>query len=667
MHRKWNWRLLGGWTALLWLAVTVAGYYVIHKPVSPALALALVRQIWQIMAAAILISIGGGLGCRLLPLTSFNPLSALSLQMALGIGLLSLGVLGSGYLGGYYSWVGLAAAAGLGILFRREIVVWWGKWGAFVTLWRSSSRFGKGLGFLCIGIAASALLIALAPPLKFDALVYHLALPRHYLAAHRFLYIPQIMYWGMPQTAEMIYTWAMAVGGLSAAPVLGWMVGLVALTGLLGLISQELGPDPAWVGVSALLAGFTLADGLSWGYNDWWTILFGLGCFVALSRWKDTDEDNHLALAGILAGIAVGTKYTAGLILLSGIVVIVLHRKAKPRRALRSLLWFSLPALFIFSPWLVKNILATGNPVYPLLVPSGAMTTMRLDLYQGGAPWGNWLDVFLLPVRATYYGLEGAPGYSASIGPLLLGLGFAAALGWRKREQQERSKILLAAQIGLTGILTWMIAGRFSSYLLQSRLYLSLFPMLAFLAAAGYAGLRRTVLSGVRLGVVSGFLIFLVLGLNFAQVWLHQVELGSMNAVSGLRCAEDYLADNLGWHQPAMDSINKLPSGSRVLMLWEPRSLYCLPNCDPDEILDRWLRARYESKISAPATAREILDSWKTSGFSHLLYFKLGADFEQENNQRYIAEDWQELDDLLTQLEPLESFGETYTLYRISP
>ncbi len=23
-------------------------------------------------------------------------------------------------------------------------------------------------------------------------------------------------------------------------------------------------------------------------------------------------------------------------------------------------------------------------------------------------------------------------------------------------------------------------------------------------------------------------------------------------------------------------------------MLWEPRSLYCLPVCSPDEILDRW-------------------------------------------------------------------------------
>jgi hypothetical protein len=445
------------------------------------------------------------------------------------------------------------------------------------------------------------------------------------------------------------------------------MVGLVALIGLLGFISSVFGPDPAWVGVSALLAGFTLADGLSWGYNDWWTILFGLGCLIALSRWKETDQDGHLAVAGLLAGIAVGTKYTAGILLLCSIVVIVLHRKAQVRKAFRSLLWFLLPALLIFSPWLVKNFLATGNPLYPLLFPSGAMTSMRLELYQGGAPWGNWLDVFLLPARATIYGVEGAPGYSASIGPLLLGLGLAAALHWRNREEQQGSEILLAAQMSLTGLLIWMVAGRFSSYLLQSRLYLSLFPMLGFLAAAGYDGLKRIVVSRVRLGVVSGFLIFLVLGLNLTQVWLHLVELGSTKAIIGLRCAEEYLADNLGWYEPAMNAINDLPLGSHALMLWEARSLYCLPNCDPDEILDRWLRLRYEGRSSTPATAREIIDSWKTSGYSHLLYFKLGADFEKENNQSYIADDWQALNEVLTELEPLESFGDTYYLYRISP
>ena len=109
------------------------------------------------------------------------------------------------------------------------------------TLWQSSDWFGRATGCLALVIFGFTLLTALAPPLKFDALVYHLALPRQYLLAGRMDYVPQIMFWGMPQTAEMLYTWAMSLGGEPAAVVTGWLVGLVALFGLLGLIARSTG------------------------------------------------------------------------------------------------------------------------------------------------------------------------------------------------------------------------------------------------------------------------------------------------------------------------------------------------------------------------------------------------------------------------------------------
>jgi hypothetical protein len=137
-----------------------------------------------------------------------------------------------------------------------------------------------------------------------------------------------------------------------------------------------------------------------------------------------------------------------------------------------------------------------------------------LALYQGGRPFGGWEDVFLLPLRATYIGFEGGKGYGASIGPLLIGLSVCAVVGWRLRSTPQKEAIRLAAIVGVSGVLSWMVLGRFTSYLLQTRLYLAFFPALAFLSAAGFSGLHSLALPRLRLGRLAAFLIALVMGLT---------------------------------------------------------------------------------------------------------------------------------------------------------
>jgi hypothetical protein len=660
---------LAGSVTFLWLAALVAGYYVIHKPMSPGLAFSLVRLAWQVGIALAIISVAGGIGRRFLSKISLHPLAALALQAGFGFGLLSLAMLAAGYAGLFkplFTGLGLLV---LGILFWRDIFSWWSNWRALGTLWQSSDWFGRSVGGLVLLILGFTLLTALAPPLKFDALVYHLALPRHYLLAGRMVYVPQIMFWGMPQTAEMLYTWAMSLGGDPAAVVLGWLVGLVALLGLLGLTTDRLGVGPAWASLAALICGFTLSTGLAWGYNDWWVLLFGLGFLISLSLWSEGHSTGLLALAGLFAGIALSTKYTAGILLICGGVVILWNWKSLGPgfRPLKSLFQFGLPAVLVVIPWLLKNWLATGNPFYPILFPAGAMSSLRLALYQGGEVWGNWLDFVLLPVRSTLMGIEGGPGYNASIGPLLVGLGLAAVLSWSALDERQRLLVRLSTLVTLTGFLVWMVAGRFSSYLLQPRLYLSFFSALAVLAGAGYAGFSRFNLSGVRLGRVAGFLVLLVLGLNTFETGLQAIKQGAAKAVLGLSTPDQYLADNLGWFGPAMQSLNELPAGSRVLMLWEARSLYCLPVCEPDEIIDRWLRDRYEGRASTPASPEEILQSWKETGYTHLLFHKLGADFIRSQSPSNQAGDWQALEALMRRLHLVQNFGDTYLLYRIAP
>ncbi len=596
-----DWRALAGWAILLWLICLTIGYYIYHKPIMPELALSLARLVWQVGISLAILSVAGGIGRRLLRKLSVHPLADMALQAGLGFGMLSLAMLAAGYLGLYKPLFTGLGLLGLGLILWRDTLDWWREWEALKSLWKSGGWFGWATGGFVLLILGFTLITALAPPLKFDALVYHLALPRLYLLNGRLAYQPQIMFWGMPQMAEMIYTWAMSLGGEPAAAVTGWLVGVVTLAGLLGFIASRLEMSAGWASVAALMAGLSLSTGLAWGYADWWVLLFSLGFLICLSEWIESHNGGLLLLAGLLAGMALSTKYTAGLLLIFGGVVILWNWKPLGgfKGVFLALTRVGLPAVLVFFPWLLKNWLATGNPFYPLIFPAGAMSSLRLALYQGGGTWGNWTDFVFLPLRATIMGVEGGAGYNTSIGPLLVGLGLASVLSWQEADRRQRMFIGLCALITITGILIWMVTGRFSSYLLMSRLNMPLFPALAVLAGAGFCAFTRFNMFGVRFSRVVGCLVLLVLGLNTFETGMQTVRQGVLRTALGVSTPDWYLGENLGWFGPAMQAVDQLPEGARVLMLWEARSFYCLPKCEPDEIIDRWQRERHEGRGSA--------------------------------------------------------------------
>jgi hypothetical protein len=657
-----------GIAAFVWLAAIVLLYYVSHKPFTPELAFSLAIVLGRLLVAGLLVALGGGIGQRILPELPVHPFTRLAVQAAAGLGVLSLVVLLAGALGGLRSWLAGLALLVLLVVFRRNVRNWAQGVRALSPAWYQAGGLGRFLAICLALMGLFTLILSLAPPIKFDALVYHLALPRQYLSAGGLVYVPQNMFWGMPQNAEMLYTWAMMLAGDQAAVVLGWMAGLLALAGMLGYGAERLDVDSGWVSAAVLVSGYTLASALFWGYVDWLVLLFGLSFLAVLALWLEYGERRYLLLAGAFAGMTFGTKYSGGVLCLGAAVVIAWQNRKRFKTLVKDLLQFSLAALLLAAPWLLKNFLATGSPVYPLFWPAGAMTAFRQHLYQGGQPWGGWLDTVLLPLRATFYGMEGGPGYSSAIGPLFLGLGLCTGLGWRTMEAGRRRAIQLAVGVAAPGLLAWMILGRFSSYLLQVRLYYAFFPALGFLAGAGYMALKQIVLPGLRLGRIAAFLIALVVALNTFELGIDTLRSGAAQAALGLRSAEDYLGDNWGWFAPAMKAVRDLPPGSRALMLWEARSLYCLPNCEPDEVLDRWLRELHDTPEGALRTPEAILAEWRAAGYTHLLFHRLGADFiRSENQPAYHESDWQALDSLLASLPVAADFGGTYTLYRLQP
>jgi len=261
-----NRRPLGGIVALVWLAVIVSVYYISHKPLSPQTAGSIAATVGQFLTAAAITSIAGGIGARWLKIDSLHPLAILSIQTAWGLGVSSLLILAIGLVFGFGPWQLGGLLFLLAITHWRNVWIWVTSWQAIAILWQGRGFLARALGLGSALILLASLGMALAPPVKFDALVYHLALPRYYLNTGGLVPWEGAWFWGMPQTGEMLYAWAMALAGDRAAACLGWLMGFLALVGLWGFSFQDFGRRSAWVAVGGLLSGITFVPGLASAY-----------------------------------------------------------------------------------------------------------------------------------------------------------------------------------------------------------------------------------------------------------------------------------------------------------------------------------------------------------------------------------------------------------------
>ncbi len=673
--KKFNFRNLLNFLPLLGILLIICLYYVIHKPFDREFILRIGIQFFGLLIAFIFTALAGGLGKWILKYLKLEGQFPNLLSFAVGTGCLSLAFLIISWVIGVYAWWGWIIFIILVVLLGKNIFGWIsGIYGESIEIWQNSTLLGKIIGALCLVILVATLIIGLAPPVKFDALVYHLALPREYIERGSLAYLPGNMFWGMPQIGEMLYTWLMLLAGERAAVCFGWFIALMTVAGLLQFVARRFNPTVGWVAIAALLCGYTMAASLSWGYIDWFAVLFGAGVLVAIDRWMETGSRKELFLSGVLAGFSLACKYTAGVIILAALAVILWRiiniGKIDPYHsenqkgisyAMYSFLFFCCSVLVITLPWWIKNILSTGNPFYPFVFPGGAMDAFRLGFYRLPVTGSIWNTV-LIPFSATFLGVEGASGFSASIGPLLLGLGMFAWLPQPSQTKHQRRTAQTCLVITLSGLIVWMVASRFSEYLIQSRVYFVLFPAFAVLSAAGFNGFSNLRPYGIRLQNVIGVLIVMCLGFTCLEVSVSMVKMGSLKYLINLETEEDYLGNNLGWFYPAVHQISEDQSHLKVLMLFEPRGYFCIPYCDSDEILDRWKHDLYLYKEPA-----DVLKAWKAQGYTYLLFNRFGANFVKADDSRYQTEDWEKLDQLLSGLTQKADFGNAYYLYTLTP
>jgi len=646
------------------LAVILSAYYLIHKPVQGEQAVGVFSTLANVAVVGAFILLGGGVGRRLLRswlITS--PGERITLQLALGWGIIGMTMLALGFARLFYATLIWPLGVSALLILWRDARGWLADLlQALRALWLPDrlSRLAAVFVLFALGLG---LLAALAPPVKWDALVYHLTLPKLYTQTHGVHLEADLFFSGMPQLTEMLYTAAMLLRGPITAQTLGWAFGALLALGLAAHAYELLGAHFAALTPAVLFSSFTVALSLSWAYADMLLMLLSLACLIALRQWRITQQPRWLWLAAVFAGFAMGCKYTAALVPFGAAAVIALTPAPLfPRCRARLPAAFLLIAFLTFSPWLLKNWLFTGSPTYPLLFPASHVDALRLQFYnQPELADRNPLWAGLIFFRNTFLGVQGGDPYDATLGPLFVLLLFGLALGWRALASQVRDTLRPLGVFALVSYLGWVILTFISQYAVQARLFFAIFPALTLLCAGGLAALTAFDAPTLRLSLIVKAVLVFVLVLSALEQGIAFAAHSPLAYLAGAQRAADYRAANLGWYAVAMDRVNALPAGSRVVFLWEPRSLECaVPDrCEADVIIDRWWHLRRTGK-----TPTNALADWKAQGATHVLIYDGGVKFLREHrDNRFVESDWIELENLRARMRLAEKIGGDYSLY----
>lgn len=684
MNRRNDTRtLIGALLFVFWIALVIALYFVIHKPWWGELNLKPFTALLDIVLAVILVSLAGGVGHQVLPgLEDVNPLERIALECAVGLGILSLVVLVIGLLGWFSSWVAwLGIVVGL-VGFRKGVQGWIDTWRILIPKAVEVGSLSKIALMFVVFLCILNLFWALAPPLKWDSLVYHLQVPLQYVNAGGIFFYPENLYAGFPQLAGMLYTWAIALGSVTTAAVLGWAVSVILFIGIDGFARRIIGQRAAWLAPAVLLTGFSVSQAMHWAYVDLWIMLFGLLMLVCLDHYLQTNSRLWLLLAGSMIGFAFGTKYTAGMLLLIGALVLLPvwdklagRTEIKPETTwqlkVKSLLvdWITLAAVVVLVtlPWLIKNLLLSGNPFYPLLFNPVELDPWRQTFQSGPKSARSLINDLLLPIELTFYGIEGAVvegklEYGASIGPLMLALIPGLLLGWKRFQVSQRRSLFRLLVAAFSTWLIWNLGAHIADELMRPRHYYGTFPAFAILAVGGFEAASSIQLDQIRIRRVLAALLVLTFSLSAYAEWVFFVEADPIPVVMGSQSREDYLSEQLGGYGDALKEINTLPPGSRVYFLWEPRTLYCQQvTCYLDGTLDNWWYLR-----NATEDVAQIQPMLCQKGITHVLVNDLGLEVVRQLPSNLEAADWSAFETFKRDaLDEIINFGESYSLYQL--
>ncbi len=475
----------------------------------------------------------------------------------------------------------------------------------------------KKMSFLQATLALAVLCIAVlacTPPFSRDALIHHLKVPLLYLQQGGIYELPTLDFSYYPMNLDFLYMGALWLGSDILAKYIHMAFGLGTALLLFGYLKKRLSSTYGLLGALFFLTIPIIIKLSITVYVDLGLVFFSTASLLLIFHWLETGEQKkHLILAGLSCGLAIGTKYNGLLVLflltlMLPILFIRKQKKSKGRssKAIKATILFCFAALMAASPWLVRNTLWTGNPLYPLynsvfsrINPSNPVNTVKTETKQQRTNpadlnkeqakqnrpvrgvfatryilYGeNIWQLLLLPVRIFFEGQDGDPRFfDGRLNPFLLVLALFAFV--RSTEHKVRNEQIALATFSL---LYFLYA--FNTGTLRIRYLVPMVPCLVILSMYGLKNLEElaekyTPKNAAQ--VVGPLIVFLLLAWNGSYMAKLYKEVEPFSYITGRVDRDEYLSKQLPEY-PIMQYANKnLPESSKILCIFLGRRGYYL-------------------------------------------------------------------------------------------
>jgi len=567
----------------------------------------LVASLARILPGVVVLGAALAIGLRIISLPWFaldparsSALERFVLASALGLGVLALLVflLGSaGVMSPYVWWPLLAVLLAIG-----AAPLWRLKMELYESLRTFSARndpVATGGVVICIGFLLAHSPLIWTPPVDYDVLEYHLAGPAQHFRSGQITFLDENLFANMPANAEMLYLLPMLLlqdrlGGLPAAHfiiVAAWALtaaGVYAMTTRIVRAGAESKNAAPVAGAAAALLYLIVPWGSELAvdfYVEHLQALFHVAavlCAVAFLTERGAGVRTAfgwLVLCGALCGFGIGVKYPTLLFTLAPLLIFVPLQAWLGRsfyEALRAALCLGMPAVTMFAPWLVRNLLASGDALFPL----GKVLAQR------------WAGESALPTRIDSLDVALRPGennpraWGKALASLWPGLG-------------ERKQWLLGLHGG-PHLLAWLPAGLAATAVFHSRSALLLafvffwdlgawlflthridrffYPcltILAVLAGLGFGAIWLRLESRRLPSFFAALALLTVAPLQFYVVHSNSnpdAIVGVMSPQDAARRQYHMLGNAVNFE--AWRAIDALPSGSRTLFVGDAQTFY---------------------------------------------------------------------------------------------
>lgn len=582
---------------------------------APALR-ALGRTALNLGAAALLLGAATGLGVLFLPL--------FRLEMDLTRRALFTAGLGTGALS-----AALCALAGAGLLRPAPVLAVLSvglalavkEGGAIFRLDRgegSDKKRGPAERASLIALSLVALLgmsLAATAPASRDALIHHLAIPKIYVGHRGFIELPFATFSYYPMNLNMLYAALLIAGADIAAKMIHFAFYLGVLFTLHRMLRMFCSPAVS-MACTALFGSVPVVFNVAtWAYVDFGLTFYTLLAIMALLDWMEKGEVRWVWLAAALSGLAAGTKYSGFLIaglLGCWVIAAAFRQHLGAGKVLRTAAGFAGIVLVVLLPWLIKDMVQTGNPIYPqgsriFGGPAWQPERARVSAWEvrREGEGEHWIEEVLVPWRISTVMRPDAPSnVDGVLGPLFL-VGTVLFVGLRKKP----------AALGYVGALAlifflcmWARGSVRSRYLI---------PVLAPLTLlCGYAAERLRTASprAGRCGIgIAAALLF-----TFHGWWLfrYTARVDPLPFLSGTVSRAEYLRGQIPDYD-CYEFINeKLPPEARLFFLYTGNDGYY---CDRDYIYDTYfLGYTVKQMIREAGEPEAIRSAFREMGVTHL-------------------------------------------------